>query len=328
MAKFVGLFISFLIGVVFSELFLVTDWRERIPVIRPLGQRIQLPSAVQRPRADKPSPAAPADAAASGAAWQDLTAGRAKEAQDAFLGILVFNPSNEEAMRGLIAARRRLTKDDPAALRRQAEQYRMAVAQGSETEEHYSARSMEFLATASLTAANQIAAERSRRAAITLPKQTKVTPPQRVAPTAAAMKPAPPPRQPETPRSRAPTAGSRGSGTDTKRPARTPGERPAPVERRQQGPAAVAPSPPPEPTLDENEPFSLMSVGPIRRRARASEIVGHLTLAGYAARMSQKDGSGPYLITLGPYRRSAVQVITQIIQSRFGSVPIAVRAVP
>lgn len=71
-----------------------------------------------------------------------------------------------------------------------------------------------------------------------------------------------------------------------------------------------------------------MSVGPIRRRARASEIVGHLTLAGYAARMSQKDGSGPYLITLGPYRRSAVQVITQIIQSRFGSVPIAVRAVP
>jgi hypothetical protein len=94
-----------------------------------------------------------------------MSEGRFREAQDEYLGILLYlsTPDDEVAMEGLILARRRLTNEDPAALRRQAASYLQAAAGGVVTEEGYTRTAMEVLAKASLAAASKIEAQRLRR---------------------------------------------------------------------------------------------------------------------------------------------------------------------
>lgn len=86
--------------------------------------------------------------------------GRLREAQDAYLEILQNNSFDPVAMAGLVAVRRQLAADDPAALRRQAAEYRQAIARRGETPEHYSRNSLEILAAASARAAAVIESKR------------------------------------------------------------------------------------------------------------------------------------------------------------------------
>lgn len=112
--------------------------------------------------ADKINPQAKINPHARSATARLLaTSGRLHEAQDAYLEILQVNPVDPVAMEGLVAVRRRLAADDPAALRRQAASYRQAIAGGGETPEHYSRDSLEILAVASVRAAAAIESTRS-----------------------------------------------------------------------------------------------------------------------------------------------------------------------
>lgn len=74
--------------------------------------------------------------------------GKPQEAQELYLAVLLMEPSHQAAMRGLVRVVRLMSRGDPAALRRQAEEYRRAIAQGLETEEHYTGPAMELLARA------------------------------------------------------------------------------------------------------------------------------------------------------------------------------------
>jgi hypothetical protein len=86
-----------------------------------------------------------------------LRTGRLMEAQDAYLEILVSRRIDEPTMRGLVAIRRRLSLNDPVLLRRQAEAYGEAAANGVEISgEHYTRAAMAVLAEASLRAAQDI----------------------------------------------------------------------------------------------------------------------------------------------------------------------------
>ena len=91
-------------------------------------------------------------------AWQLLHEGRAHEAQDVFLGILSTDPENQDAMRGLVAARRAMAGDDPSELRRQVAVYEDAIRRGTDTKEHYTRLAMIMLVAASERAAQEIEA--------------------------------------------------------------------------------------------------------------------------------------------------------------------------
>ncbi|MGH2359460.1 MAG: hypothetical protein ACRDGM_02820, partial [bacterium] len=93
-----------------------------------------------------------------------LRTGRLMEAQDAYLEILVATPGDERAMRGLVAIRRRLSLNDPVLLRRQAEAYGQAAANGVEISgEHYTRAAMAVLAEASLRAARDVENSQGQR---------------------------------------------------------------------------------------------------------------------------------------------------------------------
>src|SRR5262249_3791373 len=87
-----------------------------------------------------------------------LRGGYFREAQDAFLKILAFNPDDEVALAGLVVVRQSLAGNDPKVLRQQAAEYREAIKRGVETREHYSRSAMEQLMVASVQAARQIEA--------------------------------------------------------------------------------------------------------------------------------------------------------------------------
>ena len=91
-------------------------------------------------------------------AWQLLHEGRAHEAQDVFLGILSTDPENQDAMRGLVAARRAMAGDDSSELRRQVAVYEDAIRRGTDTKEHYTRLAMIMLVAASERAAQEIEA--------------------------------------------------------------------------------------------------------------------------------------------------------------------------
>src|SRR3990172_4948331 len=57
-------------------------------------------------------------------------AGKLREAQDAYLAVLLVDPNHEAAMRGLVRVVRTMARGDRAALRRQADEYRRAIAGG------------------------------------------------------------------------------------------------------------------------------------------------------------------------------------------------------
>jgi hypothetical protein len=96
------------------------------------------------------------------AAVKTLAAGDLLGAQDEYLMILLsIDPNSKDALHGLVAIRRRLSHDDSAALRRDANTYRRAMSDRTETKEHYSPRALQILADASLAAADEV--ERSRK---------------------------------------------------------------------------------------------------------------------------------------------------------------------
>ena len=258
-------------------------------------------------------------------AKQLLNAGRPQEAQDAYLALLLVDPVDQEALRGLVAVRRKMAGDDPAKLRRQAAAYEQAITRGTETEEHYTTEVMEILARACRLSASQIESERGISA------QPAPAP-------RAAVQPTPPPtpqprvtaRTARTPKpaATAPQVRRRATPRPTRRPVLTPVLRspatPPPVTIT---PTRAAPTP--QPSLDVNEPFFLIQIGPISDANRASEIAADLTVAGYAARVSRPGGGSSYFITLGPYRRSVVDTIVKTIRGRFGAgLPVAVTPAP
>jgi len=247
--------------------------------------------------------------------------GRLREAQDEYLRLLALMPDDPEALRGLAAVRRRMARDDPALLRRQAAEYEEAAARGVETKEFYTPTAMRALARALLLAA----AEVEREKGIASPEGALL---ERDVPA-----PAVSPRARRTPRPEPATPRPRRRVRQTPRPALTPivlSAGPSPVRSITPGPSPAptrAPTPPPPP--DEREPFFLIQVGPIFNADRAAEIAAELTLAGYAARVSRPVGGNSYVVTLGPYRRSVAEAVVKSIRARYGAaLPVALSPVP
>ena len=218
-------------------------------------------------------------------------AGKLREAQEAYLSVLLVDPNHQAAMRGLVRVVRTMARGDRAVLRRQAEEYRRAIAGGLETEEHYTAPAMEILVRASLIAAGEVPPPPARR--VERPAAPKVTSP-------AKPQPAPRPKvQPVKPVSPAPAP-------------------------RPSSPAPPAVTPP----LDPAEPFFTVAIGPISSGDQAATISGELTVAGYSPRV-QRQGAGSFVITLGPYRQSEANRAVEYIRSRFGrNLPVAMTAAP
>lgn len=344
MRTFVAVLVGSLIGAIIGGLiltFAVSRWdliRSGVPGLgRPPDERGIPPDPLSAP----PTIPGPPDLVGSpppglgGApetrheeARQLAEAGRLQEAQDAYLALLLVDPVDQAALRGLVTVRRRLAGDDPAVLRRQAVAYEQAIARGTETEEHYTTEVMEILARACRLAASQVEAKKG----ISAPA-AQVPPSPR-----AAVQPTPPPTpQPRVtartartpkPRATAPQVRRRATPRPTRRPVPTPVLRspatPPPVTIT---PTRAAPTP--QPSLDVNEPFFLIQIGPISDANRASEIAADLTIGGYAARVSRPAGGSNYLITLGPYRQSVVDSIVKTIRARFGAgLPVAVTPAP
>lgn len=214
-----------------------------------------------------------------------VASGKLQEAQELYLAVLLMEPSHRAAMRGLVRVVRLSSRGDATALRRQAEEYRRAIAQGLETEEHYTGPAMELLARASLQAAAEL--QRSRR-------RGERPPPAQSADTARSQSKAPP--------------------ADAKpRRARPPAKPTTSAAKIPPKPAAPSPIPP----VNVNEPFVAVAVGPIASGEQASAITADLTIAGFAARVQRQEAGG-YVITLGPYRESEARRAAAYVTSRFG----------
>ncbi len=271
------------------------------PGRRPAGDPRQ-PSESVGPNSRRVTTSSPASRqAAQNSEWASLLAsanslvatGKLQEAQELYLTVLLVEPSHQAAMRGLVRVVRLISRGDKGALRRQAQEYRQAIAQGLETEEHYTAPAMELLARASLEAAGEAPparpAERQPRAGTADASRTQSRAPRTATPP--------------TPRARPPVKIPRES------PPRPQTSTPPQTSR----PAA----PPSIPPVNVNEPFFVVAVGPIASGERASAIIAELTVAGFSARASRQDG-GSYLITLGPYRESEAKRAAAYVKSRFG----------
>jgi hypothetical protein len=90
-------------------------------------------------------------------AWKLLLDGHLREAQDAFLGFILHPARRDaDALRGLVAVRRRMAGDNPGVLRRQAAEYKDAISRGVETGEHYTLPAMEALVAANMQALKEI----------------------------------------------------------------------------------------------------------------------------------------------------------------------------
>jgi hypothetical protein len=98
-----------------------------------------------------------------------IAAGKLHEAHDLYLQVLIVDPNDQESMRGLVRARRIKAGEDPAVLRQQANTYRHAISQGTETGEHYTPVAMDLLAKASLLAAAELEGS-SAKAPISVPQ--------------------------------------------------------------------------------------------------------------------------------------------------------------
>jgi hypothetical protein len=97
------------------------------------------------------------------AAAKVQAAGDLLDAQDKYLLILLsIDPNSKGALQGLVAIRRQLSHDDPAALRRDADTYRRAMLDRTQTQQHYSPLALQILTDTSLTAAREIELDRSR----------------------------------------------------------------------------------------------------------------------------------------------------------------------
>jgi len=277
----------------------------------PTGRGGEAAPGVVAPSTEAPGVRAPeprqvaqsADLAALTASADRLAArGRLREAQEAYLTVLLVDSGHQAAMRGLVRVVRALAGGDPAVLRRQADQYRRAIAAGLETEEHYTPAAMELLIRASLRAAGE-----------PVPSARRVSSP-------TVRRPTPSPPQPRPPAKRPPAA----------KPKATP---PAPAPATPAQPPAAAPQQPrpappePIPAVNPAEPFLTVTIGPITSGERASQIAAELTIAGFSARVQRREGGG-YLITLGPYRESEAKRAASYVRAQHGDVPVALLPAP
>ena len=181
-------------------------------------------------------------------AWQLLHEGRAHEAQDLFLGILSTDPEDQDAMRGLVAARRAMAADDPGELRRQVTVYEDAIRRGTDTKEHYTRLAMIMLIAASQRAAQEIDAPgESASAPVRKPIEASAPPavpqPDNVVPLSGKF--SPPAAHPVKPSGgqTAPQPSTSKRQTAPPRPAPAPRASPAPAPARQVAPPPPAPAP-------------------------------------------------------------------------------------
>lgn len=296
------LLISVLMGaVVASLLFLLPmTWQSPAPPQRaPEGTNPSDPEMRARLAAD-----------ALAAARALVAAGRLKEAQERYVEALLLLPGHEQAWAGLIRVRRRLAGDDAALLRRQAEVFRAAIEQGTETEEHYAALAMAILAEASIRAAREV--ERGPAPIVlgatpqAATSQAKATPAAR-----ATARPSPRPASQLTPpaiRRRAPASRPplpQASPT-VRPPRRTPRATPTAAQQR----------------------LYLIRAGPLVSPAHLAEVVAALNGAGYAWQVEAVEGTPYYLVALGPHPRSVTDAIVRFLASRFPELTVAVGAVP
>lgn len=239
-----------------------------------------------------------------------FAAGRLRDAQDAYIEALLLVPDNAKAWAGLVRVRRRLARDDPALLRRQADVYRRVIARGGETEEHYAVPAMRVLAEASVRAAQQI--EESRTPSARRPGPSPIVLPATPAPSR------PTPRV--TRRAvRRPVAASRRAlrpAAPTSRPVRRPTARPTPRPARTSPPAAA------------RAPLFLVQAGPLVSPSHTAEVLRALRGAGYAGRVTQFVGSPYYLLTVGPYRKQLADAVVRFLTSRFPELTVAVESAP
>jgi len=105
---------------------------------------------------------APYAAGTEAADPQPVTARRLSQAQDEYLQLLLNTPDNEQAMRRLVAVRRRLADDNPLTLLRQSAALQQTLALGKQTAEQHSADRIRVLALADTRAATEILAEGGR----------------------------------------------------------------------------------------------------------------------------------------------------------------------
>ena len=103
---------------------------------------------------------------------QPVTARRLSQAQDEYLQLLLNTPDNAQAMRRLVAVRRRLADDNPLTLLRQSAELQQAVALGKQSAEEHSADRMRVLALADTRAATEILAEGGRNPGRSLARVT------------------------------------------------------------------------------------------------------------------------------------------------------------
>lgn len=224
-----------------------------------------------------PAPAARGKAAAAGSEWasalsnakQAIAAGRLREAQEEYLSILLIEPAHEDATRGLVRVVGLIAKGDRAVLRRQAEEYRRAIALGIETEEHYTAPAMEILARASLQAAGERVPPPPR-------VQTPATPPLAAQQPTSRARPEPQPKTSSQPNSRT-------------RPSSSPSQSAPPTASPTSRQPVAAPAPPPETTSEPVGPLTVLEIGPVPGPL-ATDILGELTLAGFSAHVSSQGG--------------------------------------
>jgi hypothetical protein len=245
-----------------------------------------------------------------------FAAGRLRDAQDAYIEALLLVPDNAEAWAGLVRVRRRLARDDPALLRRQADVYRRVIARGGETEEHYAVPAMRVLAEASVRAAQQI--EESRPPSAKRPDPSPIvlpaTPRARTAATPAPARPTPRVTRRAV---RPPVAASRRAArpvAPTARPTRRQTARPTPRPAKTSPPAAA------------RAPLFLVQAGPLVSPSHTAEVLGALRGAGYAGRVTQFVGSPYYLLTVGPYRKQLADAVVRFLTSRFPELTVALES--
>jgi hypothetical protein len=137
--------------------------------IKPSVRRAMVP--LSRPQALTSTHSDPRRASARELA----TAGRLREAQDIYLRILILAPGDRDALRDLITVRRVMAGQNAAKLQQQGEAYQRALANGTETEEHYTPAALQILTMANFAAADQIRGARVIRANATAPAAAPIS---------------------------------------------------------------------------------------------------------------------------------------------------------
>lgn len=286
------------------------------------------------------------------------TGGQLREAQELYLQLLLADPNEQEAMRGLVHVRRLIADGDQAALRQYAEEYQRAISQGVTTGDHYTAAAMELLATASLLAAAEPEDSGAEaRAPVPPPQPEAASPaspseaqpvvpkpqtqvsrplPTTAEPPIAQAKPEPktikqPAQSKPEPATIKPAPAKPKSQTPRPKPQRKPKEvvRRIVVRRPAAVPAPPKPAPvqPPPPSLAQptQEPESPIDEDEPFVTITVGPIASGARASSITTELTvagyvarMRRGGTDYVITLGPYRRSVAERIASRIRAHFG----------